>query len=1328
MVNESSAYLCRWMRAGLLGLLGMLSLCVGAAAQQPKETVTSGSVIPLQHAAFDQIYQVLTNPAGDTIFLDVAAGNGELYQLDPGSTTFHTITTAIDPSGTYFNEYMAMDAKGTLYITDRYGANHLYRIPYNPADGTYDYNEAGDAFDAGLDTGYPSGSSGPGYGTLGIAFLNSSLNDGSGLLFVSQEQTHDIMVIPVSANGTVPVFPSGPNAGNPEYQIIIGGLEDRVLPMTVDVNGNLYFIEGPYDAPTMRQTGVFFIPASAYTSCMASSAAGTTSPATPCISGTESSLQRIDSGNPEKFNGLTLDQAGNVYVSDASDGYGGTRNGLLMIPNESGSPIGVTAASFNFNDVEYLSPAPVNAMPTIDPRGFIWLTTATSGNWSPNGSGPIPGTGNLILYQLGSATAGATPVGTPSATGTVFYTFSGTVTPSSLGFSQPGGGTDFSAVTTNPYPVAAGGTSAVPCGTSTTSTPPTYNAFDSCEYWFALNPQGANSVGQVSGQLSMLNSTGAAIPGSTAFLSGVGEGPAVALLSPTQQTPLATGLKTPQQVAGDSLGNTYVADSGLGQVLMFPTGSTTPTAGTPIGTGLTAPTGVAVDGAGDVYIGDSGKIIEVPTVNGTLNPKGQTTLLSGLGPNLNLAVDNAQNVYAADPSNGRVVKVSNPQMSMLIEGINTVGTFTKPTAVATDNNGNLYVADGTNLDELTYWDLLPNVPVTPVISSLSAPVTGLAVDPSGSVDVAQAGGVIRIPLAATGLQYNDASQIDNGGVTNPSGIGLDGLGNLYVTAPSYNITSYSSTAAPTATTVTTPSLLSLAGANVSFGVVSTQTTSNPSDIDVFNIGNENLAFAGAGSGTGPTFSNQDFMVEQDGQTPCDTTGATPIAPASSCSLGVVVTASANGLDQGSVTIPTTAINAPSSTGTLEAYAENNLCLTTTTITLSQTTGLVYPASLTVTAVTTPVNPSCSAVAGAMPNGGNIVLTLDPQAKGSSETTQTETLNQGNATFNLTGLSGGTYILFVSYRGDTIFGGSSSSRTFSFVVAPAMPTVVLNTPTGIAPVNGTYYVSEGSSTTLVASVTSPVGTPTGSVEILNNGSAPADATQNPLTLSGTGTVTFNTTNLAAGTYNLTAVFSGDGNYASVTSSVVTIVVIPPSALITANPTSLTTKAGTPVTSTLTITALEGYSPTLGVQLYCANLPQYAECTFDVPTINIIANPGVPQTSHVTISSNLPVNVGELRTGRTSTIAYAGMFGLGILGFAMRRRAKRYRSLLTMCCLLLLFAGATAGLTGCTNSGYSHTPKSPVVTTPSGTYQVSIYTLDLDSNQVSSLPFTLSVTIQ
>ena len=218
-------------------------------------------------------------------------------------------------------------------------------------------------------------------------------------------------------------------------------------------------------------------------------------------------------------------------------------------------------------------------------------------------------------------------------------------------------------------------------------------------------------------------------------------------------------------------------------------------------------------------------------------------------------------------------------------------------------------------------------------------------------------------------------------------------------------------------------------------------------------------------------------------------------------------------------------------------------------------------------------------------------------------------------------------------------------------------------------------------------------------------------------------------MAAGTYNLTATYGGDLNFASVTSPVVTIVVIPPSVLITPSPATVSTAPGTPVTSTLTITALEGYSPQSGVQLYCDNttLPQYAECTFDVPKIDIFDNPGVPQISHVTISSNLPVNVGELRTSK-SPIAFAGMFGLGLLGFALRKRGKYNRSALTVICLILLFAGTLVGLSGCTNSGYTHTPPAPHVTTPDGTYNVRIYALELDNSQVTSLPFTLSVTIK
>jgi sugar lactone lactonase YvrE len=1297
-------------RAGLFGLIGMLSLSGVAMAQQ--ELVTAGSVIPMQHSTqYCQIYQIVNAPNGDTLFLDACGGGGygSIYQLKKGSTTFQTITSAIDSAGTYWNEGMAMDAKGTFYVTDRYsGSQHLYRVPYNPADGTWDYSASGDSWEATIDAGFE------GNGTQNVAFLDSSLKDGSGILFVSEQNANNIMMIPVNANGTVPLFPSGPDVGQPEFQYLIKGLADKVMPMAVDVNGNLYFIENPYDPPADRVTGVFFVPASAYTACMKASAGGTSDPTVACISGAEASVQRIDPGNTEKFNGITLDAAGNIYVGDASDGYGGTRNGLLMIPNQSGSPIGVTATSFFFENAEYLSPVPVNANPTIDPRGFMWLPTGTSGNWSPGGSSGVPGTGNFVLWQLGMANVGATLVGTPSATGAVFFTFSGSVTPASIGFTQPGGKTEFSAVATNPNPPASGTTPAIPCTPGTS-----YIVYSSCQYWVTLTPQGTSSVGNVSGQLSMLDSTNKVINGSTAYLNGVGEGPAAALLIPAMQTPLGTGMVSPLQVAGDSLGNSYVADSGQGKVLQFKAGATSASAGISIGTGLTAPTGVAVDGAGDVYIGDSGKVIEVPAVNGTLNPAGQTVLQSGLGAKLNLAVDGAGNVYAADPANARVVRIYNPQMSVVIQGIHTIGTgFTKPSAVAVDDAGNLYVADGTNLVEINSWG-----GQSTITSNLTAPVTGLAVDPSGSVDIAENGGIIRIPLETAGLNFNDAAAIDSGGVTAPTGLGMDALGSLYVTAASYSVTNYTSTTAPTTTTVTTPNVLSLNNAFVSFGTVSTATTSNPVDVNVYNIGNEPLAFTG-----NPTFAGTnaaDYAIETDGQNPCDTTGATPIPSGTACTLGVAVTAALTNLSQGTMAVPTNAVNAPSTSASMAAWSVNNLCLTTTTITLTPSTGLIYPATTAVAATVGPVNPACSA--GNVPTGGKIVLTLAPQAKGSSQSTQTQQLTNEKASFNLTGLNGGTYIMYVSYKGDTIFGGSSTSRTFTFVVAQATPTITLSQPAGVVPVNGVYYVLQGSTTTIQASVTSTVGSPTGSVQFLN-GSKPADPTQNPVTLSGGGTATINTSNLASGTYNLTAVYSGDLNFSIVTSPAVSIVVIPLSALITASPAAVTTPAGTPVASTLTITALEGYSPKLGAQLYCDNttLPKYAECTFDVPTIDLFDHPGVPQTSHVTISSNLPVNVGEVRTG-PFPIAFATMFGLGLLGLAFRSRTKLNCSLLSVICLSLL-AGALAGFTGCTNSSYTQTPPAPHVITPSGLYNVRIYTVDLTSGQVSSLPFTLGLTIQ
>ena len=534
------------------------------------------------------------------------------------------------------------------------------------------------------------------------------------------------------------------------------------------------------------------------------------------------------------------------------------------------------------------------------------------------------------------------------------------------------------------------------------------------------------------------------------------------------------------------------------------------------------------------------------------------------------------------------------------------------------------------------------------------------------------------------------------------------------------------------TPVTTPNVLVLNSALVNFGIVSQQTQSNPVDVNVYNIGNAPLSLTGA-----PTFAGTnaaDYSIQQDGQNPCDTTGATTVASGTACQLGVTVTAAGLAVSQATMAVTTNALNAPTTSASLLAYSSDNLCKTQTSITLNPASGLVYPGSTQVTSSTTPVDPSCSA--GNAPQGGNVVLTLIPQAKGASLSTQTAVLPaSGQYTFPLTGLSGGTYVLYVSYRGDTIFGGSSSTRTFTLPVAQAAPKVTLASPGGVTAINGIYYVGQGTTASLAASVTSTVGTPTGTVSF-DNGTSLADPAQGPITLDASGAATFKTSNLKAGTstanlgqvYTLTAVYSGDGNFSTVTSAPVKIEVIPPVALIQANPASVSTKAGTPVTAALTVQALNGYQAQLGAQIYCdsTTLPKFSECTFDVPLLDIYDAKGAPVTTHLTISSNLAVSLSEVRT-RRSEIAFAGLFGFGLLGLAFRKRLKLNGLVLTMVCMLLVGGGLT-GLTGCTNSGYTQTPAAPMNTTPAGTYNVSVYTVDLQTNQRSSLPFTLSVTIQ
>jgi sugar lactone lactonase YvrE len=1324
MAIESHVNFRRLAHAGLCAAFAMLSVAgvsrvagiAGAQTYPAPPPVATGSIVPLQHTQYGQIYSIRVAPTGDVVFLDVS--ESAIYQMKAGTNQFSQILSGspLGPATGYQNEGLAMDAKGTLYIGARYPPYEntaMLRIPYDPTTKTWDNITA-----ASDDWGTNVNFNGAQISSTEMTFIDSPQKDGSGTVLIGTQGGNAIVAVPVNADGTIPLD----SKGNPQSQVIVTGLGAPALRLATDQNSNIYFIEDPINGEASRANGIFFIAAGSWVNQPCGHATDSSN-AAGCVVGnsqgtaeTNPIIQRIDpASNTGKYSGLTIDGNGNIILTDQVDGHGGQTNGVFLIPNESGSAASVTAASaFNWGHLRYLSPVSSNASPTLDPRGFLWIPTFTSG-WSPGGENPVPGTDNFVLWQFGGVNVGPSPVGTASPTSTVYYSFTSAVTPAAIGFVGDDA-SDFSVVTTDPNPVPNANPPAAPCLAGTAYTPIT-----SCPVWLASTPLMPGVEGS---ELAMSDGSGNVIGGSVTYASTIGEGPAVSLLVPSAVTPIASGLKAPAQVATDSLGNTYVADPGLGQVLEFPAGTSSATAGTPIGTGLAKPTGVGVDPAGDVYIADSGKVIEIPMgANGKLNAAGQSVLISsynGTKPfsnNVQLATDAEGDVFVADATNAVVVKIPDPQFIFNGPVPLEIGSgFKNPTAIAVDNSGDVFVADGSTLSEVTQ----PFGGQSSITKNLAAPVTGLAVDPSGSIDVAQSGGVVRIPFENGTYNTNDQTALASS-ITAPQGIAIDPAGNLYVSD----------------TTQGSPNLFQLSlNAFVNFGQVGPYVTTDPIEVDVFDIGNEPLSFTAAPTFSGPAAADAEYALVAAPQSGCDTTGKTPVAPGSSCALDVTLTATDIGARTASMTVPTNALNAPGAVANLTGTGAGNLCYTITTFTLSPTTGIGYPgtttASVNVTLNTTPPNGQSNPAGCTAAPSGTATMTLTPQGGGQAFTfsgTLVQGPNSSTTTIPAIDLPGGTYSVKVTYKGSTqFFGGSTAPVTLT--VSPVTPTVTLTEPSGVTPINGTYYVPLGSDTRLEAAVISSVGTPSGTVSFVNMTTGnPADSKQVNLPLNADGQATFNTDNLPAGTYTIAAKSNSTGtdpNFTSATSNQVTFQVVGSSALITASPASMTTTAGTPATSTLTIQGLAGYAGD-SLQLSCINstLPQYSECTFTVPTLNLKTSP-ISQ-SVLSISTDVPVNVGQVKELRTTgaPVFFAGAFGLGLLGLAARKRRK-FRSAIGTLCLLMLLCGATAGMTGCTNSGYTHTPAAPHYTTPPGTYTVQVIGTDPNLGVVT-LPFTISLTV-
>jgi len=248
--------------------------------------------------------------------------------------------------------------------------------------------------------------------------------------------------------------------------------------------------------------------------------------------------------------------------------------------------------------------------------------------------------------------------------------------------------------------------------------------------------------------------------------------------APTAGPATSSALNQPYGVAVDSSGNVYIADYGTHRVeKVTPSGTLSvfagtgtggaPTAGPATSSNLYYPAAVAVDSSGNVYIADfSNRRVEKVTPSGTLSvfagtgnrgvsTAGPATSSDMYGP-YGVAVDSSGNVYIGDYRNNTVLRVTPSGTLSIIAGTGTSGVPTagpatssnlnRPTGVAIDSSGNVYIADLYNarVEKLTPPDT--TAPATP--GSFSGLPSGTSNSSSVTIGftLSESGGTVECKL------------------------------------------------------------------------------------------------------------------------------------------------------------------------------------------------------------------------------------------------------------------------------------------------------------------------------------------------------------------------------------------------------------------------------------------------------------------------------------------------------------------------------------------------------------------------------------------------------
>jgi sugar lactone lactonase YvrE len=912
-------------------------------------------------------------------------------------------------------------------------------------------------------------------------------------------------------------------------------------------------------------------------------------------------------------------------------------------------------------------------------------------------------------------------------------------------------------------------------------------------------------------------------------LGGTGTASSVAL-DPGNTLLLTSSVSAPGGIAQDGAGNTYIADTGNNRVVEYAAGGTfsviagTGTSGY-AGDGaaatsakLAAPKSVAVTPDGAIYIADSGNnvIRRIDPVSGFISTfaGGASTICvladDSLGDgclatqakfsaSAGIISDAIGNLYVSDSGNNVVRELSTNGYVYLIAGGTTACTttgadiygngcaptqaiFKAPTALAIDNNRNLYIADTGN-NEVRKITAATNLVSLfagtgqsggsgnggPANAAQINGPTGLALDAANTLYIADTGNHVVRVVAASGTINTVVGTLGSSGTGTvpgsasgvllnlPGAVVASGIGKLYVLDSGNN------------------RLFSLdrGAVSLNFGRTNDGSTSPVTAIQQTSTGSSTATLGY------PLFSTTGntalFTLASSGTSGCSSSSSTPqtLAPGVSCGLSAQFAPTAVGLVSATYTESNaTTLNSPAPAITLSG---TGAVLTKTTLTTAVTTPATgtpqYSISFVVTAtlhpaVCDPTAPNCSAA-------GTITFYVDGTQVGlpvAVSNTGVTSSNVITASATINGQSVGNHAVVAVYSGDTYY---ASSTALTLTVAVAQGTTL--TVAAANPASGAQFTN----LTLTAQVSSSTSTiPTGSVAFYAGTTLLGSSGVNPLTGVASIQDAFTTdskgniTNvpqslgLSAGAYNLIAVYSGDSNYATSTSAGVPLTIISdPQGFAIAK--CITYNTGTGCSVPTVGTAQGSTAQTLiyiiptntlngTLSFACTGLPANSVCTFSatvsttqaagstltftpvpgpaVPGTTIpgasvvggaIANPTptVPPSFTVTLWTDVNPNVNSASIAPRSKPTLAGVLGWPMLlgGFTVIlgfRKRLRNSRLLAGLALFALLTGSATVLTGCTSA------IGTAGQTPVGSYTVTL-TVTGPNGLVQTTPITFTV---